>query len=409
MSAPRGKRRPTQHRRVGELLRRQIADGKYPPGSRLPTEVELPKLLKAGKQTIVRALNDLVREGLIVRRRGDGTYVADQRQPPLIPGRNLRLGVLWHRSVFADRLLSYFQGAMTRGALAAWGLDYRASEWSRVGEREPTRAVWSAVERGVTVECLGESVHSRERHPDFQLVRDGRFDGLLSLSIIEEPWLNQVLDLNIPTVLVDFPNEALGARADLVYVDPLPGYRAAVKHFAAKGLTRIHFVGSIMEAAAPSAEMTPEEVRVFQIGKQRVDPDSYLRLSAYRHGMQECALQVREPWIHFGWHDAASARILFKALMALPESDRPQALICHSVDQAQYLMEVFAEHGMAVEAAGATEKLTTGAALGIHIDGKNLGETAAALLISRLQQPKRRMMRAGVPMRCELQQTTATA
>ena len=82
MKATQAKPRPTKHHRIREMLRFQLAEGRYPPGSRLPAETELPRMLKAGKQTIVRALNDLVREGLIVRRRGDGTYVADRRNPP---------------------------------------------------------------------------------------------------------------------------------------------------------------------------------------------------------------------------------------------------------------------------------------------------------------------------------------
>lgn len=395
------RRRPgisPKHQRVLEALRTQIAEGRYPPGSRLPAETELPGMLHAGKQTVVRALNELVREGAIVRRRGDGTYVAEHRRPPLLPGRHLRLGVLWQRSVMADRLHGTFLGAMTRGALAAWGLDGVSLEWMRVGERETTRGVWTSVPRGVTVEALGESVYSRERHPALEAVKAGRYDGILALSIIEEPWIEELLALGTPTVLVDFPNERFAARADQVYVDALPGYRAAVRALAAKGAKRMHFVGAKMVAAAPSAEMTPEEVQAFQRGRERIDPDSFLRLSAFRAGMDELGLAVRESEVHFEHHGGEAA--LAARLMALPEAERPEAFVCHSETQAEALIKAFAARGVCVQGAGTTEQSLGGAALPIRIDGMELGRTAAELLLWKLQRPQRAPLRVGVPMEC---------
>src|SRR6185369_9072436 len=156
---------------------------------------------------------------------------------------------------------------------------------------------WDSVERGVTVECIGEAMTSRVRHPDLDAVRDGRFDGLISMCVIEEPWLNQVLDLGIPTVLADFPTQRLTSRADLAYVDPQVGYRAAVEHFHAGNLKRIFFVGSFIGEPAPSATMSPEEAHAYRAGKKRIDPDSYLRLSAYRQAMDEFGLPVQDNWI----------------------------------------------------------------------------------------------------------------
>jgi hypothetical protein len=82
-------------------------------------------------------------------------------------------------------------------------------------------------------------------------------------------------------------------------------------------------------------------------------------------------------------------------------NQRPEAVVCHSILQARMLVEIFAEHGLLLHAAGGTETLSTGTAHGIHIDGRKLGEAAAALLLSRLQQPTRPALRVGVPMRFE--------
>jgi len=390
------KARAPKHQRVHEQLRREILEGIYPGGSRLPTETELPRLFRVGKQTVVRALNELVREGLVIRRRGDGSYVADRKRPPLYAGRHLRLGILWPRSVFPERLVTEFWGGMTRGALDAWGVDLSKGEWPRVGERETTKGMWTSVPTGVTVECVGESVYSRERHPELEVISAGRFDGLLSLSIIEESWLEQLLALNIPTVIVDFPNERFRTRADQVYVDALPGYRAAVKHFADRGFRRIHYVGALVHVAAPSKDMKPEDVIAYQAGKQRVDPDSLLRLSAWRMGMDECGLAAPEAWVHYEFH-GHEARLAEK-ILALPPDQRPEAVVCHGVNQAERLMKEFSDRGTVVRGAGATALGYGGPAVPITVDSTELGRTAAELLVWKLHQPRRLALRAGVPM-----------
>ncbi|MCK6474426.1 MAG: GntR family transcriptional regulator [Planctomycetes bacterium] len=384
-------------------MRRRIAKGVYAPGTRLPTEVELPKLLDAGKQTVVRALNDLVREGLIYRRRGDGTYVTDRAEPPLVPGRHIRIGVLWPRSVLAGRLETEFQGAITRGMLASWGLDRVTPLWSRSSEREPTGAVWTNPARGVTAECLGESVYTRLRHPDLEAVRAGRFDALVSVSIIEEAWLESLLGLGKPTLLVDFPNERFAQRADQVFVDPVPGYRAVVRRFAEEGLRRIHFVGGYMGVPDPTGKMTTEEYIRFQRGRQRVDPDSYLRLSAYRMAIDECGLTAGEEMVHFTWYGPETCRPLVDAWMALPATQRPDALVCHSAGQAEELMAACSERGLYVKAAGCADERYGGPAIGIHADGMELGRAAATLLLGRMHWPDRLPLRVGVPMRLDRQ------
>jgi len=398
---PTHRTRIPKHERIRVKLRERILNGNLASGTKLPPDRELFKRFGVNRLTMVQALNGLVREGLIVRRRGDGTYVASRRNPPLIPGKHLRIGLLWHRSVLPDRMLSTFQGWITRGVLEAWGIDSTQGEFPRAGNNEATRAIWDSVERGVTVEAIGESLASRQRHPDIKAIRDGRFDGLICMSIIEEPWLNQVLDLGIPMVLADFPTQRLTARADLAYVDPQLGYRAAVEYFHGRGKKRIFFVCSYIGEGTPSPTMTAEEAHAFHGDKKRIDPDSYLRLSAYRQAMDEFGLPVQDNWIHYEWHGSEAVRALVQSLLNLPEKERPEAVVCQSRAQAQFLMEAFAERGLWLETAGGSEKPSSTLALSILINGKWVGETAAELMISRLVRPSRPPLRVGVPMQLE--------
>ncbi len=56
-------------------LREEIAAGRWPVGTRIPTEPELARLVGAGRNTVREAVQALVHGGLLERRQGSGTYV----------------------------------------------------------------------------------------------------------------------------------------------------------------------------------------------------------------------------------------------------------------------------------------------------------------------------------------------
>ncbi|WP_129672001.1 FadR/GntR family transcriptional regulator [Candidatus Chloroploca sp. Khr17] len=60
---------------VLDQLQQQISVGTYPPGSRLPTEVQLMEELGVGRSTVREAVRVLAHSGVLDVRQGDGTYV----------------------------------------------------------------------------------------------------------------------------------------------------------------------------------------------------------------------------------------------------------------------------------------------------------------------------------------------
>lgn len=60
---------------VDEILLERIRDGRYSPGSRIPSESELSDELGVSRATVRTALAKLSANGLIIRKQGDGTYV----------------------------------------------------------------------------------------------------------------------------------------------------------------------------------------------------------------------------------------------------------------------------------------------------------------------------------------------
>lgn len=65
---------------IANDIRKSINNGEYKCGDRLPSENELVAKWKVSRMTAHRAMQELQREGVVTRKRGFGTVVADQRQ-----------------------------------------------------------------------------------------------------------------------------------------------------------------------------------------------------------------------------------------------------------------------------------------------------------------------------------------
>jgi DNA-binding LacI/PurR family transcriptional regulator len=85
-----------KYAQLAERLRSEIAAGVLKPGSRLPSYTQVQERYGASKQTLERAHSLLEQEGLILRRNGIGTFVAD-------PARRATTGVIAMAQNFPSR------------------------------------------------------------------------------------------------------------------------------------------------------------------------------------------------------------------------------------------------------------------------------------------------------------------
>jgi len=74
-----GSRRRTGYRVIADELREQIDSGELAPGDKVPSENELMSTYDVEQPTARRALEVLKNEGLIIARRGAGTFVREFR------------------------------------------------------------------------------------------------------------------------------------------------------------------------------------------------------------------------------------------------------------------------------------------------------------------------------------------
>ena len=65
------------YRDIAKVIEREILDGKWRPGDRIPPEPELIQRFGASRGTLRMAISELVNKGLLYRQSGRGTFVLD--------------------------------------------------------------------------------------------------------------------------------------------------------------------------------------------------------------------------------------------------------------------------------------------------------------------------------------------
>lgn len=88
-----GRPRVPKYLRLSDGIAGAVESGELKPGDRLPGETELAEALPASLGTIQKALASLAEQGVLVRRHGRGTFVAERQMPP---------HDLWHFRFLAD-------------------------------------------------------------------------------------------------------------------------------------------------------------------------------------------------------------------------------------------------------------------------------------------------------------------
>ncbi|WP_449537963.1 GntR family transcriptional regulator [Ferdinandcohnia sp. Marseille-Q9671] len=64
------------YRQIADYIRQKVDDGEWPVGYQIPTEQKLCAQFNVSRITVVKALERLVEEGLLIREQGKGTFVS---------------------------------------------------------------------------------------------------------------------------------------------------------------------------------------------------------------------------------------------------------------------------------------------------------------------------------------------
>jgi GntR family transcriptional regulator of arabinose operon len=202
-------------RLLAERLRQQISDGDWPVGGRLPTEPQLAAAHAVGVNTVRRAVGVLVAEGIVERRQGSGTYVA---QRPVMASTGRRL-------VGVERALT----------AAETGFILASSEYRYDLERMQLRSLLDSGVEGLIV--------------------------VPNLHVMDDPQahVDSLRELPVPYVLVERrpPRPTPDDPTCYVVTNHAGGVFTAVRHLVGLGHTRIGYLGRVRTGT--SEEITDTE------------------------------------------------------------------------------------------------------------------------------------------------------
>jgi len=196
------------YQKILDDMRERILSGLLPPHALLPTEMELAGQYQVSRITSKRALEELEREGLIVRRRGVGSTVAplQEKQERQVAG---SIGIVFPHLAMEGITFEYVRGAADFLEQHRCTLSIR-----RTGDRP-------------------------EREVLHELNQEGP-DGILYLpgsSQVDERSLATFVSITRPVVTIDKQLEGLGMPC--VTCDNEGGMRAVVQHLIDLGHRKI--------------------------------------------------------------------------------------------------------------------------------------------------------------------------
>ena len=238
-----------KYREVFEHVYQGILRGRYRPGSRIPTEMELATRFEASRMTVSRALRDLQNQGFLLRRHGAGTFVQDQQRQatgmvglifPDFPG--------FHSSVFDAMTVE-----LTRQIQAAgYGL-YLGN---------PLHGGVNAVLQHPEEVC--EPYLARKLVCAFFTPVELPPDQMgANLQIVERFERERIPVVLVDRDICDFPARS---RHDLIGIDNFGAAYSLAQHLLSVGHRRIHFVGTSAVATTVSVRIMGYQAALIQHG-----------------------------------------------------------------------------------------------------------------------------------------------
>lgn len=249
----------TKHRRLSQRLLADIANGKYGPGSRLPSETQLCEKYSISRPTVGRALRELQEQGLIERRVGSGSYV--RSTPSSIPGSGIKqlgllvpgLGKIEIFDVICGELAAL---ARVHDYVMLWGGSGRPRAEIDMSIQEAEDIAEEFVKKGVAGVFFAPFEHTTDKD-------------LANRSIVEK-----FRQAGIPVVLLDRDLGPFPQRSgfDLVGIDNYAGGFLLAEHLAKLGAKRTLFFRRPYSAGTVDARIAGATAALQARGAKTSDP-----------------------------------------------------------------------------------------------------------------------------------------
>jgi DNA-binding LacI/PurR family transcriptional regulator len=287
---------------------------------------------------------------------------------------------------------------ISHGILEGMGLNKQQMQWITGSGLDNNVANISSSDRSISIDFISESLNSQTRVPKMKDLLKKNYNSFITLGIKSEEWLDELIKLNVPTVIVDNLNDKYNYLADQVFIDPHPAFNQLIEYFLNNKINVIHFILGYTSIPAPDNKMNFKEVAKFRNRMMMVDPDSQYRFNIFKRLAEDKGIIIKSEWVHSYQPMDYSMDDIAKIIYEMPGADHPQAVICPGIGNAETIMKYFYQRNEKIFCAGLTNDKYNGPAIPIRVYCENLGLVRIELLLSKMQRPKRGAIRAGVPM-----------
>ena len=219
-----GDRKPP-YRDVADTLREKILAGKYPDG-KIPSERALMRYYGVSRATASKALDALVDDGLVVRRRGSGAFVNAMGGPPRTALVSTLFAEMDVREFFSSICNSIADRARAYNLSLVWGTRREFDELTSGG------SVAAYIARCRSIGIRGVFFVPQDSPPDSDPGRRNRM-------IAEALRTNGIAVVLIDRDLGTFPQRS---DFDFVGIDNVQAGYGQVEHLVGRGCRRIVYV-----------------------------------------------------------------------------------------------------------------------------------------------------------------------
>lgn len=252
------------YQQIKDIVREEIAQGKYKPGDTLPSVNQLAKIFSTSRNTAVKAINDLANEGTIYCIQGKGSVVNDLRK-------EVTRGDKRRKSSIPD-------------------IGILISDFDDLNHPYFTRLLKGISEKAKTIPCnLKTFCINNYSINDFVL--NEHFDGLIVATKLPQSSVLVLKQNHIPFVLAG--NDIYGEELLCVTGDSYGSTYEAIKYLNSLGHEKI-----VVLSGPTSARSTP------------------LAYMAYKHAMSELKLEVDESFFRACDYGEEAGYKAFKNLLS---------------------------------------------------------------------------------------------
>jgi GntR family transcriptional regulator, arabinose operon transcriptional repressor len=336
-----------KYQQLFDAIEQGISSGRYSPGQKLPSEAALEAEFGISRITVVRALRELQQRGLVQRRAGSGTYVANDAFPETSMLFGLLIPNLGETEIFGPICQSMAEILQSRKHSLLWG------NMTFAGEAKEAQSL-ELCEQYINKRVAGVFFAPLEWTPQHDKINR------MVVSALQQA--------NSPIVLLDrcFMPYPKRSSFDLVSVDHRQAGYLVAEHLLKIGCRRTAFVAYAHSASTIEA-----------------------RIAGYQEALLRAVGPVGDPQVYHLGSDEVSE------IAQLMERLKPDGIACANDRTAGHVMRSLLSLGYRiprdVRIVGIDDvqyaKLLPVSLTTVHQPCREIGVAAASAMLERLEMP----------------------